>query len=112
MHISTLNHEFVISGQLTVEDLGELQAHGIKTVFCHRLDAEEPGQPTEAELRDAAEALGIAFHSLPFAPDKLLPHTVAEFRRIYAAASKPVLGFCRSGKRAETIWRLAGQLKD
>ena len=43
-----------VSPQLSIADIGEAKARGFLSVVVNRPDAEEPGQPTIAEMREAA----------------------------------------------------------
>ena len=99
-----MNEELGFGGQLTAEDIASLAAQGVKTFICNRPDGEEPGQPTRNELEQAAEQAGSTFHFLPLAtgvaPEESLLKNYAE---VYAAAAKPVVAFCRSGRRSSVI---------
>ncbi|MET1110986.1 MAG: TIGR01244 family sulfur transferase [Allosphingosinicella sp.] len=95
---------FVFVRQLTAGDLDEAAAKGIRLIVNNRPDAEEPGQPSSAELEAAARAAGLNYVHIPvagaFAPAQI--EAMAE-----ALEQGPVLAFCRSGTRSTFLWALA-----
>ena len=95
---------FVFVRQLTVDDIDEAAALGIRLIVNNRPDGEEPGQPSSAELEAAARAAGLDYRHIPvyggFAPAQI--EAMAE-----ALDQGPVLAFCRSGTRSAFLWALA-----
>ena len=63
--IRKLDDRTSVSGQIQPADVPGLKASGIGMIICNRPDGEEPGQPTAAEVQDAAEAEGIEFRHVP-----------------------------------------------
>jgi sulfide:quinone oxidoreductase len=98
---------FSVSAQVTADDLRMAAEQGFRAVICNRPDGEEPGQPTAADVRAQAEALGMQFAHLPVVPGAI---TDADGKAMTAALARlpgPVLGYCRSGARAEKLWDMA-----
>jgi uncharacterized protein (TIGR01244 family) len=95
---------FVSVRQLTVDDIDQAAASGIRTIVNNRPDGEEPGQPASAELEAAARAAGLEYRHIPiaggFRPERI--EAMAE-----ALEQGPVLAFCRSGMRSTFLWALA-----
>jgi uncharacterized protein (TIGR01244 family) len=95
---------FVAVRQVTVGDVDEAAAAGIRLIVNNRPDAEEPDQPSSAEIEAAARAAGLDYRHLPiaggFPPDRV--EAMAE-----ALEQGPVLLFCRSGTRSTWLWALA-----
>jgi uncharacterized protein (TIGR01244 family) len=58
--------EFAVAGQLELADVARAAAEGFKVLVSNRPDGEDPGQPTTAEMKAAAEAAGMVFWSLPY----------------------------------------------
>jgi len=100
-----LSDDFAISPQITLDDLAVLKEKGVATIFCHRPDREERRQLAFEELSDRAKALGLAMHHHPVVPGKITPTDVAIFRDLYEVAEKPILAYCKSGARAEMLWK-------
>ncbi len=95
-----------VTGQIRPQDLPALHEAGFRTLICTRPDHEEAGQPSFAELAAAAGRLGLAAHHIPVTGGPT-PAQVAQYRTLMAGISGPVLGWCRSGARAEALHRLA-----
>ena len=58
---------FVSGRQLTVGDMDEAAAQGIRLIVNNRPDGEEPGQPARAEIEAAARAAGLDYRHIPIA---------------------------------------------
>ncbi|HEX8482452.1 MAG TPA: TIGR01244 family sulfur transferase [Allosphingosinicella sp.] len=95
---------FVFVRQLTVDDIDEAAAAGIRLIVNNRPDGEEPGQPSSAQIEAAARAAGLDYRHIPvaggFPPEQV--EAMAE-----ALEQGPVLAFCRSGTRSAFLWALA-----
>lgn len=102
-----LTDRLAVCGQISPEDVKNIEAAGYKTIICNRPDGEKPEQPAAAEIRQAAEAAGIAFHHNPISPDNVTPEAVAEQGRLLSECEGPALAYCGSGKRATVLWALA-----
>ena len=59
------------------------------------------------DLRQAAEAAGLAFAHVPVVGGAISDQDVADFREALADLPQPVFGFCRTGTRTTTLWALA-----
>ena len=64
-------------------------------------------QPNFEEISKAAKKLKIQAHYLPVIAGKISDNDVAAYAQIFAEAEKPVLGYCRSGMRAASLWALS-----
>lgn len=95
------------SSQLTAEQIRELAAQGVKTLIFNRPDAEEPGQPETAELESLAQELGMHWVHQPVVSGQVTDEQGQAFGRLYAAAPKPVVAFCRTGTRCGMLWALS-----
>ncbi|ADH88309.1 protein of unknown function DUF442 [Ancylobacter novellus DSM 506] len=99
--------DFHVTGQVDHAGLAAAAAAGFRTVICTRPDDEEPNQLNAAEAGGLAEALGMAFVHIPVTPGTYVDEDVASMRAMLDRLSGPVLGYCRSGARAATLWALA-----
>ncbi len=107
MNIARLNDEYSVMGQISAEDIKQIAEMGYKTVFCHRPDGEGKDQPEVQLIMQAAQAHDIEVVYLPVVPSKISGEDVKAFNEKYAQAAKPILGYCRSGKRAMTLWAMS-----
>lgn len=107
MDIRPLDEALSASPQIAPEDLPAIAAQGFRSVISNRPDGEEPGQPSAEDLRQAAEAAGLAFAHVPVVGGAISDQDVADFREALADLPQPVFGFCRTGTRTTTLWALA-----
>jgi uncharacterized protein (TIGR01244 family) len=95
---------FVSVRQVTVGDVDEAVAAGIRLIVNNRPDGEEPGQPSSAEIEAAARAAGLDYRHIAVAGG--FPAAQVE-AMAEALEQGPVLAFCRSGMRSTCLWALA-----
>ena len=110
MDIKQHSPSFSATGQLQPDDLADCADHGFATIVNNRPDGEEEGQPTSQQIAAEAQRLGLGYAYLPIVPGQMTDLDARAFGDIMAASDGPVLGFCRTGKRAEGIWQRAGEL--
>lgn len=82
-------------------------AKQFRTIVNVRPDAEEPGQPSSAEMEQAARQLGLEYVHIPVVPGQITDQQVAVFAEALSDKPGPVLGYCRTGTRAASLWALA-----
>ncbi|CAN7446789.1 TIGR01244 family sulfur transferase [Massilia sp. LjRoot122] len=114
MTIRYLNKDYAVAPQVLPSDVAHLKEKGFATLVCNRPDGEGGDQPSFAEIAAEAQKHGMQALHLPVIPGKITLADRDAFAALYAAALKPVLGFCRTGMRAEMLWndthdRLQGQ---
>lgn len=107
MDIRPLDEALSISPQIASEDLLAIAALGYRSVISNRPDGEAPDQPSAADLRQAAEAVGLIFAHAPVVGGAISDQDIADFRQTLANLPKPVFGFCRTGTRTTILWALA-----
>ncbi len=79
---------------------------GIVAVICNRPDEEVPVSRQAETMREAAEAAGLAFHSLPLTHQTFTPEIAQRQRTIAESADGPVVAYCASGTRSTIAWAL------
>lgn len=104
MTIRYLSKDYAVGPQLMPADVAHLKEQGFATLVCNRPDGEGSDQPAFKEIAAEAQKHGIQALHLPVIPGKITPADRDAFAALYAAAPKPVFGFCRTGLRAETLW--------
>ena len=75
-------------------------------IISNRPDGEEAGQPTAAEVQDAAEAEGLEFRHVPIIRG-IGPADVEAMQEALDAAPGKLLAYCRSGNRSALTWAVA-----
>ncbi|WP_416885350.1 TIGR01244 family sulfur transferase [Marinospirillum sp.] len=102
-----LEADLQATSQLTAEQIKALAEQGVKTLIFNRPDQEGEDQPATAELKQAAEAVGIQWFHQPVISGQVTDEQGVEFGQIYAKAPKPVVAFCRTGARCGCLWALS-----
>lgn len=104
--IRRIDDQISVAPQLWPEEMVEVAALGFKGVVNNRPDDEEPGQPGDAEMREAAEAAGLAYTAIPITHAGFSHPQIDAMAAALAAADGPVLAYCRSGTRSCNLWAL------
>lgn len=107
MDIKPVREGFAVAPQFAPAAMQELAEEGYAAVINNRPDGEEPGQPSAAEMRAAAEAVGLAYHHIPVSGGAIPDAAVAAFRAVRQGTDGPVLAYCRTGTRSITLETLA-----
>ena len=107
MDVRPLTDGLHVSPQIAVADLKVLAASGYRAVISNRPDGEESGQPSAAEIGDAAREAVLEFRHLPVTVPTMTEADAAAFGVALAELPGPVLGFCRSGTRTTMLWALS-----
>lgn len=107
MQLKQLNAEFLVSEQITAQDMTAIAAQGVKTIICNRPDGEGADQPNIIEIQQAAIQHGISVEYLPVTSGQVTDEQAKVFKTIYQNAEKPLLAFCRTGTRSITLWALS-----
>ena len=105
MDIRELDETMSITAQITVADIDRIKALGFKSILCARPDDEEFGQPTADEIGAAAKAAGLELVHVPVAGPPTHDHA-DRMAALWPDLSKPCLGYCRSGARANMLYTL------
>jgi uncharacterized protein (TIGR01244 family) len=108
IQITKLSDEFSTAPQISVDEVAEVAHLGFKTIINNRPDNEGGAeQPTSAQLKVAADQLGLTYIHIPVIPNNIELSQIDAFSAAYNLAEKPVLGFCRTGNRAGNMFKLA-----
>lgn len=106
MNLKQIDQRYSISDQLTPEDLNALAAQGTTLVVNFRPNGEGGDtQPTSESLASHAAALGMAYAHIPVLPNQATTQHVAQLQALLIAHPGPVVGFCRTGNRANTVYQ-------
>ncbi len=99
--------DFFAAGQISPDDIAAVKAAGISLVINNRPDGEEPGQPLAAHMAEAIQAAGLGYVHIPVRSGGIDPAAIGPTCEALAAATGPVLAFCRSGARSTALWAMA-----
>ncbi len=102
-----LDDKTLIGGQIAPADVAGLKAQGVTMVVNNRPDGEDVGQPTSAEIEEAAKAAGLDYRHVPIARG-MGPSDVEAMRSaMHSAGDGKLFAFCRSGNRSALAWAVA-----
>lgn len=108
MEIKQIDQRYSVSDQLNETDLDTLATQGVKLVINFRPDGEGgAAQPANASLASKAAALSMAYAHIPVMPNQVKPEHVQQLKSLLDAHPGPVLGFCRTGNRANQVYQLS-----
>lgn len=107
MDIRTITPDYAVSPQIEPGDLAAIKAAGYVTVIDNRPDGEIPPHLHTAEMRKAAEALGLTFIANPVIGGALTMDNVTAQGTAIAASAGPVFAYCASGNRSSIVWALS-----
>lgn len=107
MDLIHLGPTFAVSPQIQPADIGRLAAAGFKGIINNRPDGEEPDQTRSDELEAEARRHGLLYRHIPVVPGQATDADARAFAAVLNEAAGPVLGFCRTGKRAAALWEAA-----
>jgi uncharacterized protein (TIGR01244 family) len=106
MDIRALTPAYAVSPQIDPSDLAAIKAAGFVMVINNRPDGEITNPLQAGAMRQAAEALGLAFVANPATPGNFSPELVEAQRQAIATAGGPVFAYCASGNRSTVLWEL------
>lgn len=105
---TSLSPDFHCTTQIAVEDIPQIAALGFKTIVNNRPDGEGgASQPTSAQLQTEAEKHGMTYIYIPVVPGGITAEHIDLLKQCLETAPKPVLGFCKSGLRASSLYQMA-----
>jgi len=96
-----------ISEQVTAAELIDFKSKGFKSIINLRPDGEVKDQPSSAAVERAARESGLAFEYVPV-PHGDIPSAQVEALAVsLGKVERPVVLYCRSGRRAAWTWALS-----
>jgi uncharacterized protein (TIGR01244 family) len=106
VNANLLTKDIWVSEQLKLESIAQLKKQGFKTIIDLRPDGEAIDQPTAADVKKSAAVNDIAFTYVPVQHGEISNDSVVALDKALSNNPKPVLLYCRSGKRAARTWSL------
>ena len=102
-----LTDNIYASPQITLEDVAEAAAMGVKLIINNRPEGESDDQGPGAEIEAAARAAGIDYVAIPVTHAGFSEPQVVAMAKALDGADGPVLAYCRSGTRSTLLWALS-----
>ncbi|WP_233128918.1 beta-lactamase hydrolase domain-containing protein [Halovibrio salipaludis] len=107
MTIHQLEDGVGLTGAMKPEDLQSAHQQGYQSLICNRQPGEDSPEHDEPALGDRARALGLSWTCIPVATGEYSDADVAAFHEALETLPRPLLIFCRSGRRSIHLWALA-----
>ncbi|MFA5581170.1 MAG: sulfur transferase domain-containing protein [Paracoccaceae bacterium] len=106
LRITRIDGRFSTSAQIKPDQIETLAQAGYTAILCARPDKEQQGQPPFADIAREAKKHGIKAIHIPISG---MPNAnqAAICRKALAEVDGPVIGYCRSGARATSLYRAA-----
>lgn len=95
------------SPQITLEDVAEAAAMGVKLIINNRPEGESDDQVPGADIEAAARAAGLDYVAIPVTHAGFSEPQVVAMAKALEGAEGPVLAYCRSGTRSTLLWALS-----
>lgn len=103
LQLNHLTETLSVSGQPEPSDMAMLADQGFKVVICNRPDGEAVDQPSMADMKAAAEAVGMTFIGYPVNPGTFPGDDLAGLGSHFDGDEK-VFAYCRTGTRCANLW--------
>ncbi len=108
--ITKHNETFSSCPQINPENIAEIAQLGFKTIMNARPDHEGGAeQPSSDNIKAAAEKAGLSYVHIPVIPNNIQSHDIATCAEFILNAPTPILGFCKTGMRATSLFNAAQQ---
>ncbi|MES2019003.1 MAG: TIGR01244 family sulfur transferase [Pseudomonadota bacterium] len=95
-----------VTEQITLKQVPVIARSSYATIIDLRPDGEVEGQPSSAAVKEVAEAVGLKFAYIPVPHGDIPNSAVDALNKAIADSPKPILMYCRSGRRAARTWGL------
>src|SRR3546814_2361171 len=101
-----LSAQFSVAPQIGIEDIADAKAQGFALIVNNRPDGEEPAAPQGDHIAGACAAEGLAYAAIPIGHAGFSHAQIDALDKLLAAATGPILAYCRSGTRSTHLWAL------
>lgn len=95
------------SPQITIDDVAEAAAMGVKLIINNRPEGESDDQVPGPDIEAAARVAGIDYVAIPVTHAGFSEPQVVAMAKALDGAQGPVLAYCRSGTRSTLLWALS-----
>jgi uncharacterized protein (TIGR01244 family) len=102
-----LSETVLASPQLTLADVENARAEGVRLIVNNRPEGEAEDQTPGPAIAAAAKAAGMDYTAIPIGREGYGEAQVRAMCEALAGADGKVLAYCRSGTRSTLLWALA-----
>ena len=95
-----------VSAQIQPGDVAFMRRYGMQTIVDLRPDGEAPDEPTHSQIEQAAKASDLDFAYIPVPHESIPPAAVSALGDVLSSGRKPVVLYCRTGRRAVRTFAL------
>ncbi len=106
LQIKYLSNDLSVAAQIDRAGVRIAHSNGFRSIVCNRHDGESANQTAFADVAEIAQSLGMVAHYMPMASGRVTLNDAVAFELLLAELPKPVLAYCRTGTRSESLWRL------
>ncbi len=100
-------NQVYLTDQLKESDFGLIQQLNIETIVDLRPDNEQQSQLSSANVQSISEANGMKFNYIPVPHGDIPSSQVDKLASVLNSGKRPILLYCRTGKRALRTYCLA-----
>jgi sirohydrochlorin cobaltochelatase len=112
-NLQQVSEEISIAAQIRVEHIQSAANLGFRSIICNRPDEEEGEHQTpHQEIAQACARHGLKFTYFPVSPADHTEQQVRDMRDAVNQSPKPVLIYCRSGRRSNALLARSEELFD
>lgn len=104
--VSKLTDGIWVAEQIQLDAIPALQSRGFASIIDLRPDGEAADQPGAQAVESAARAHRMEFAYVPVPHGDIPDSAVSALGKSISSAPRPILLYCRSGRRAARTWSL------
>jgi len=102
-----LSSDVWVSEQIALDRISNLRSLGFKSLIDLRPDGEAADQPSSTAVAAASAQAGLQFAYVPVQHGEIPDASVDALAKTLVKMERPVLLYCRSGRRAARTWALS-----
>lgn len=111
LQITKHSEAFSSCPQISPDDIAEIKSLGFKTIINARPDQEGGNsQPASESIKAIVEKAGLKYIHIPVVPNNIGADAIQACAHFLNNAPTPILGFCKTGMRANNLYQSAQKL--
>lgn len=104
MKVTQLTSTISIADAVYPQDMASIQVAGFQSVLCLRQAGEADDHPNATAQAEMAKTLGLAWQEIPVKSGDYNDLVLGQFQQALAELPQPLFIFCRTGRRAISLW--------
>jgi uncharacterized protein (TIGR01244 family) len=101
-----------VSSQISLRDVAYMRRYGMRMIVDMRPDGEASDEPSHLQMEQIAKSEGLDFSYIPVPHESIPGTTVHALGDVLLSAQKPVVLYCRTGRRAVRTFALFEASRD